>query len=129
MLPPPLGERGGYPHSCRRGLPNDFEKEGFNRALLLKAQSGCHGVMQLLSEFPVTFCEPGIVPHRHEHLLDAGDTFLPVCFIIGHFTGKLISPRPFTIDGIFLPGFIAELYGQQGAGIFGIFSHSSAYVC
>jgi hypothetical protein len=32
MLPPPFGERGGYPHSCCRELPNDFEKEGFNRA-------------------------------------------------------------------------------------------------
>jgi IS605 OrfB family transposase len=25
-LPPPLGERGGYPHSCRRELPNDGKK-------------------------------------------------------------------------------------------------------
>jgi hypothetical protein len=32
MLPPPLGERGGHPHSCRRELLNDFEKESFNRA-------------------------------------------------------------------------------------------------
>jgi hypothetical protein len=26
MLPPPLGERGGYPHSCHRELPNDGKK-------------------------------------------------------------------------------------------------------
>ena len=31
-LPPPGGEKGGYHHSRRRELPNDFEKEGLNRA-------------------------------------------------------------------------------------------------
>jgi hypothetical protein len=31
MLPPPMGERGSYPHSRRRELPNDGKK-GFNRA-------------------------------------------------------------------------------------------------
>ena len=35
MLLPLLGERGGHPPSCRRELPNDFEKEGLNRSLII----------------------------------------------------------------------------------------------
>ena len=57
MLPacclPPIEKRGGYPHSCRRELPDNFEKEGFNRA---EGGKKIYDTKRMLRALPGYFC-------------------------------------------------------------------------